>query len=318
MFGELPKLFDRNFAMGFFLPFAIFTTFCLWILEIFGVTPAVLPALQKDILLGTTLFGLGSWVGGIVLLVSNRDLYRILEGYGKYNPLKLFSWIEKRRFCRVQKKIEELDDQYRECLENKNEFPVKLRTKRNALMKELVERFPDKDHLLLPTPFGNTFRAFEIYPRVMYGMEAIDGWGRLLAIIPKKYRELIEDAKTQVDFWINLGFLSILLLVEYGGLSIYTKSLPVVWLPTLVLVAVVVAPWRSRRVATEYGDLVKSAFDLYRFSLLDALGIEHPSNRQEEKEIWQKISQAIIYRLPDSLPDLKRPKRSPDGKKISK
>ncbi len=26
MFGELPKLFDRNFAVGFFLPVAIFLT----------------------------------------------------------------------------------------------------------------------------------------------------------------------------------------------------------------------------------------------------------------------------------------------------
>jgi hypothetical protein len=175
-------------------------------------------------------------------------------------------------------------------------------------MKDLVERFPDEEHLLLPTSFGNTLRAFEIYPRVMYGLEAIDGWGRLQALIPKEYRELIENAKTQVDFWINLGCLSILLLVEYIGLSIYTQSLPAIWLPILVLVAVLVAPWRSRRVAAEWGDLVKSAFDLYRFNLLDALGIPHPATRQEEKALWQKISQAIIYRLPETLPELKKTK----------
>ncbi len=307
MFAELPKLFDRNYAMGYFLPFAIFAAVCLWILEIFGITPAILPILQKDILLSTTLFGLGSWVGGIVLLVTNRDMYRTLEGYGRFNPLKLLGWIEKFRYRRIQKQIAELNERYLDYSEKKEDIPGKLLSQRSRLMKELVIRFPDSEQLLLPTPFGNTLRAFEVYPRVMYGLESIDGWGRLQAVIPKDFRELIESAKTQVDFWINLGFLSILLFVEYFGLAIYRHAFPSIWLPVIIAVVAAVCPWRSRRLATEWGDLVKSAFDLYRFQLLDALGIEPPTSREDEKILWKKFSQSIIYRLPEIMPELKGP-----------
>ena len=51
--------------------------------------------------------------------------------------------------------------------------------------------------------------------------------------------------------------------------------------------------------------MVKAVFDLYRFDLLDKLGIERPENRDEERVIWTKVSQAIVYRLPDSLPEIK-------------
>jgi hypothetical protein len=62
---------------------------------------------------------------------------------------------------------------------------------------------------------------------------------------------------------------------------------------------------RATSAAREWGDFVKSAFDVYRFRLLESLGIDLPKSREEEKKLWTRYSQAIIYRLPDSLPDLK-------------
>jgi hypothetical protein len=305
MFGELPKLFDRNFVIGFFLPVAIFITFSILIVNPYPFGTQAIGFLKTDLLVGTTTIGLLSWVGGIVLLAINRDLYRIMEGYRKYNPLKLFGWMEKRRYQSMKSQLEKLDDEFRECITLKTEFPVKSRTRRNELMRQLAEEFPDKEEYLLPTPFGNVLRSFEVYPRYMYGFEAIDGWGRLLAVIPKDYLELIDAARAQVDFWVNLGVVFILLQIEYIVLAFITRT-PLQWWVVLLFITLgTLAPLRATSAAREWGDFVKSAFDVYRFNLLESLGIDLPKSREEEKILWTKYSQAIIYRLPDSLPDLK-------------
>jgi hypothetical protein len=228
-----------------------------------------------------------------------------MEGYRKYNPLKLFGWMEKRRYHNMKSELEKLDDEFRECISSKTEFPVKSRTRRNELMRQLAEEFPDKEEFLLPTPFGNVLRSFEVYPRYMYGFEAIAGWGRLLAVIPKDYLELIDAARAQVDFWVNLGVVFILLQIEYIGLAFVTGNPLQWWVVLLFIVLGTIAPLRATSSAREWGDFVKSAFDVYRFNLLESLGMDIPKTREEEKVLWTKYSQAIIYRLPDSLPALK-------------
>jgi hypothetical protein len=305
MFGELPKLFDRNFAVGFFLPIAIFITLSGVILGQYGFAPDMVSYLATDLLVGTTILGLLSWVGGIVLLAVNRDLYRIMEGYGKYNPIKLFAWFEKHRYQKAIAELENLDDEYREYYEAKKEFPVKSRTRRNQLMRQLAEEFPDKEEFLLPTPFGNVLRSFEIYPRVMYGLESIDGWGRLLAVVPKDYTELIDAAKSQVDFWINMAVVFILLQIEYVGLVYIFGNQLNLWIVLLFIVLGTIPPLRATSAAREWGDFVKSAFDMFAPKMRESLGFNSPKDRDEEAAQWKSFSQAIIYRRPDMVPKLK-------------
>jgi hypothetical protein len=81
--------------------------------------------------------------------------------------------------------------------------------------------------LTLPTRFGNAIRSFEVYSRIIYGLEAIDGWPRLLAVIPADYRQAIDDAKAQVDFWVNIWMGS--LLIWMGSLLIWMGSL-LIWM----------------------------------------------------------------------------------------
>ena len=306
MFGELPKLFDRNFAMAFFLPVVLFIGLIAEIASRFDKGVSLITTLEADLIVGATLLGVVSWLGGIFLLVTNRGLYRFLEGYGKWNPLKVFGRFEKRYYNRLSKVLSELDDQYSACIDADKVFPAESQARRSKLMEELVQRFPDKEELMLPTPFGNTLRAFETYPRKMYGIESIYGWSRLLAIIPKEFRELMDNAKTQVDFWVNIGFLSILLLLEYAGLAIYTRSLEAWWIPVLIFVMAVFSPNFARNSAVEWGDYVKSAFDVFAPKLRETLGIPTPTNRELEKEQWTRFSQAIIYRLPKRMPELKQ------------
>jgi hypothetical protein len=309
MFGELPKLFDRNFATGFFLPVAIFITLSGVILGQYGFAPNMVKTLGTDLLIGTTVIGLLSWVGGIVLLAINRDLYRLMEGYGRFNPVRLLGWFEKRRYQKAIAELEKLDDEYRKCYEARKEFPVESRTKRNQLMRRLAQEFPDKEEYLLPTPFGNTLRSFEIYPRVMYGLEGIDGWGRLLAVIPKDYIELIDAAKAQVDFWANIGVVLILILIEYAGLAIIFGHPLNLWIVLLLVILGTIPPLRATSSAQEWGDYVKSAYDMFSPKMRETLGFEDPKDREEEAKQWTSYSQSIIYRIRDRIPKLKKPQQ---------
>ncbi|MCJ7436027.1 MAG: hypothetical protein MUO77_21325 [Anaerolineales bacterium] len=306
MFGELPKLFDRNFAVGFFLPVSIFVTLSGVILGQYGFAPGMVNYLAADLLIGTTVIGLLSWVGGIVLLAVNRDLYRLIEGYGKSNPIKLFAWFEKRRYQQALIELEKLDAEYRKCYEANKEFPVKSRTQRNQLMRQLAEEFPDKEEYLLPTPFGNVLRSFEIYPRVMYGLEAIDGWNRLLAVTPKDYLDLLDAAKAQIDFWINLGLVFILLQIEYVSLVFILGNQLNWWVILLFIVLGTITLLRATSSAREWGGFVKSAFDMFTPKMRESLGFNSPKDRNEEVQQWTSFSQAIIYRLPDRIPGLKK------------
>lgn len=306
MFGELPKLFDRNFAIGFFLPFALAGAAGLYLLYYYGLSGIIPPALQKDLIVGGTVFGLLSWLGGVLLLVTSRDLYRFFEGYGDFNPLRFFTWLERAHYRNLNKKIDQLDNEYRSHLNAHTQFPEDRNAQRDRLMIERIERFPDRESLILPTPFGNTLCAFESYPRVMYGLESIDGWSRLLAVVPSDYRNLIDGAKAHVDFWVNLGFLSLILV--FGSLSLWTiyRDLPPLWLLAVAILVLLISAGRAQRLAVEWGDYVKGAFDVYRFNLLDLLSIKRPETRKEEFETWKNFSQAIIYRLPKRAPELKK------------
>ena len=79
MFGELPKLFGRNFATGFFLPMALFLCVSLYFINAVGLIPDIISFFQSNLLIGITLMGLLSWFFGTGLLVLNRDVIRLME-----------------------------------------------------------------------------------------------------------------------------------------------------------------------------------------------------------------------------------------------
>ncbi len=107
MFSELPKLLDRNFAIGYFLPAVTFLAVSGYLLTKFKLIQLLLLS-QTDILVGTTIAGLISWLGGIFLLAANWRIIRLMEGYGKLNPLGIFKGIEKRRYRKLHNAISEL------------------------------------------------------------------------------------------------------------------------------------------------------------------------------------------------------------------
>lgn len=305
MFGEISKLFDRNFAVGFFLPVFVWFSATLILIHQYVYRFDLSGLEQLDYLVWTTVFGLSCLIGGIIFLAANRGLYRFMEGYGAINPLKLFGWFEKKRYRDIWRKLEELENESQTCTSNGQTFPLKSRKKLDKLVNRLAVEFPEQEELLLPTPFGNALRSFESFPRVMYGLDSIPAWGRLLAVVPKEYYELIDGAKAYVDLWVNLGTVFIFLQIEYVGLVFATGQTLNWWIVSLFIGLGTIAPLSATNSAFEWGELIKSAFDVFAPKLREALRLEEPKNRQEEFEQWQSLSRALIYRYRDALPKLK-------------
>lgn len=167
----------------------------------------------------------------------------------------------------------------------------------------LNSELPDSEGLVLPTRLGNVIRAFERYPSQAYGIDAIALWPRLVGKLDAAFASTIDEAKTSFDFMLNMSFLSgltSLFIVTIGVLF----PLPLRWafvaplLLKLLLFLVLTAVFYYFAVnrAHDWGSQVKSAFDLYRFDLLKALGYEQrPLSYQEERALWTKISSQILF-----------------------
>jgi hypothetical protein len=302
VFGELPKIFDRNFVIAFFLPVATFVAASLGLVHAYDLYPSLVPALKADILIGTTILGLATWVGGVILLAANRDVYRLFEGYGRLNPFRLFSFVERWQYRRLKRQISDLDRIYDSYLAEQKEPPEELNNRRGRLLRFEAERFPDREEYLLPTALGNTIRAFEVYSRVMYGLETIQGWSRLISVIPKSHLKLVDDAKAEADFWLNLGALSCLFVIEYAVVAAYTGRWDYIWIPAAAFALAVAAAWRAKSAAVEWGEIVKASFDVYLPSLLTKLQFPYPATKDDERKLWREFSQGIIYRWPELVP----------------
>jgi hypothetical protein len=274
--------------------------------------------IKQDILISSGIIGVGAWLFALGLLMLNRDLFRLMEGYGFYEfdtalrrvpalgKLRPFTWLEARRYHRLKTELDNVLQQ-RQALESQGHpVPWDLRVRQGKLAETYALRFPDDIQWLLPTPFGNTVRAFEVYTRVVYGLDLIPGWNRLLALIPKDFLEVLYAARTRVDFWINCYFMSCLVLLEYFIAASYARGYPVQWLAWSALGMASFSAWRSRSAAVRWGGWMKAAFDVYLPELRKKLGYARPADFKEERELWRSFSLGTIMRDAKYIDELNR------------
>ena len=74
-----------------------------------------------------------------------------------------------------------------------------------------------------------------------------------MAVIPKDYHDKIDEVKTDVAFWMNVGVLSFGLILEYVGIAIYSRSLPAAWIAIPLLVLAGVSPYFACDAAQRWG-----------------------------------------------------------------
>jgi hypothetical protein len=307
--SELNKIFERNFIVGYFLPALAFLAASIALMNAYGVLPPWLRIDRNDPLKDTTFVALVVWVAALALMVLNRMILRCMEGYwifdfGIYFQFDLgqaLAWYRRKVWGRLQARLQSL----------KAQQPTKAAEYERVYIKA-SNSYPSKQEYMLITQFGNTLRAFEDYPRVMYKFESITGWSRLLTVVPKDFREVIDGARADVDFWMNLWFLGYLFVAEYAALWAWSGTLlfPKFVVPA-VIVAIWFASWQARVAAEQWGEWVKAAFDIYLPDLCKKLGYDLPPGRAEQQKFWLHLSQAFLYRHPDSLDAIERYRAEP-------
>lgn len=291
MGAGLAKILDKAFVLGFVLPTLLFA---VTLLAEFGC-PAWLrdtcSESAKNPFAELTYALLGVYVVAVLLLAINYALYRILEGY--VPPMKWFGWRlahHKRRFRTLQNEIARLGDDPRG----------------DVALWGFRKQYPTNKADVLPTSFGNAIRAFEVYPRDVYGADSISVWPRLLTVVPKEVQGLINDAKALVDLCVNLCLLSTVVALSLLGriaADVYrarvlhqVTDVRLFIAGALIFGLVAVAAYRfAVTLVPDWGEHVKSAFDCYLGTLATQLGYALPPTRARRIEFWTAFSQTILY-----------------------
>ena len=219
--------------------------------------------------LAITLFIVATVVLAQLLDIARPGLIRLYEGYGVAQPFA--EWRKKR-----------LDDK-------------SLRDLRPWAL-------PTKD-AMMPTRFGNIIRAAEQQAR-RYGMDAATAWPRLYVTLPEAFTNHFSTAASAVDLTVTISFLGVMFAV--GG-GVFALAL----LPWYAFVGCVaggaLVGWlgycAAVRAAFGYGELVRAAFDVHRWLLLDAMGLARPTSIGAEREQWRQLHQLWQRGVPDAEQD---------------
>lgn len=179
----------------------------------------------------------------------------------------------------------------------------------------------DSDQLL-PTRLGNILRASELYPSEKYSVPGVMLWPRLLQLLPKDLKDQLEEKNNQMVFTLNSSILCYILGLGSTVMGI-TRLLNQMWneyfvyysstsgnffdrgftnispyeyilIGLLFFIAGYIAYRLSIPTAENFGLLIRTSYDLYRFELLRQLNHPIPKSIQEEKNLWEKISEYMI------------------------
>jgi hypothetical protein len=310
IFSSVSGQFGKAMALGTLLPSAV--ALLLGLLLIWPYAPAQLPRLAPleslDKEWQAVIFAAATVILSGLLYTLNVPIIRLYEGY-YWRRTSIGECLVARR----QGELDTLQTRRRNLhalLQQvsgqapRHSLEAPLRERLATVARRLNSEFPVARSSVLPTILGNAIRSFENYPRHQYGISAIPLWPRLIAKIDKDYAAATDDAKTSFDFLINGSALSAglaLALLAAGAASplphVSLRS-EVVWLAqVLLLLGLSNLFYRlSIAQAMAWGDMVKGAFDLYRWDLLKQMGYEQvPRTRQEERALWAKVSRQILF-----------------------
>lgn len=199
-----------------------------------------------------------------------------------------------------------------------------LRAKAVQDLGEAELRFPldiDKENLL-PTALGNILLASELYGKVRYQMEALSAWNRLYKVMPEMAIKELEEKNNQLVFLLNSALLVFLLafatlLVALGNFVYYFVILKLqgsmAGFPGQEGVSLFIGYFTfwsviffclgyflyrlSLHTAEDFGLIVRSCIDLYRFDLLKHLHFPIPENMEDEKNRWSVLGEFMLAGL---------------------
>jgi hypothetical protein len=236
-----------------------------------------------------------AFFAGFLLQMVDDPIYKVYEGLRLW-PTRLRVW----KTSRWQRRVDKLID---EC---KNADSVNL----GVIWSELTGFPAGKDgwpYAARPTRFGNLLASYESYPFHRYGLHSHVFWPRLWPTLPRDVRESLEHDWAMVDAVVHLAGA----FVVVGGLYVTTgvialaasswKGLTVVYESTDLAAAAIASgaalvllsyfPYvLSFGQLRRYGDMFRSAFDVYRKNLEV---VKLPDATEWNK--WDQLGDDLLY-----------------------
>jgi hypothetical protein len=214
--------------------------------------------------------------GLLAILVSaaTPEILRLVEGYWLTPPFRLLACCGRRHHQRRLADLPRDPDGYRAI---HMRYPL-----------------PTQPGEVMPTRLGNILRSAELYPRDRYGIDTAVTWPRLYQVLPDRQVAQISVARGAVDLLVTTSALATLFALISGGylLAIETRW----WRFLLCFWAADTVAWLSYlgalAAAVTYGQLIRTAFDVYRGELLTQLGLT------EQPGLWPRLAQLWYRGIP--------------------
>ena len=207
-------------------------------------------------------------VSGWLVQQFTRTALRLAEGYWP-PPFRKWGYS---RAGKISAKIEAKKERWND-LAIKAQDPeggglsVKAYNEYTRLDASVVMNYPRQVKLFLPTRLGNILRAAEEYPAVRYGLETRITWPRLWLLLPEEARQELAGARAGLDERARY---------MVWGLLFAAWSVWAWWAVPVALAAAAASYLGMVQAAGVYGELLRSAYDLYRFEIYKALRWELP------------------------------------------
>lgn len=296
---------DKRFIMSIFFPCLVFLGL-FTSLSVYMLTGDLVQTVKNLTNLNAEIQG-----GAIILFLaittfcayflagSITPLLRLYEGYWDWIPWHELFAIRLQKYhqnqlAALQKQLNDpsTDDKvYKQCYQ------------------EMFFYYPPstRPQEVMPTRLGNIFKSVELYPKMRYNMDAIFIWPRLAPLLPQGFSDALADTEASLDLMLVASFLGYLLacigLVMLILLGLGISHFKLEWYPFLSsIVGGLLVGWLGYlgvlKASLAFGLLIRSAFDLYRNTIIQALGLKAPTCLREERVLWEAIDQYLYRGIP--------------------
>ena len=217
---------------------------------------------------------------------------RWLEGYwGSWlNPVRrwLIRWQEV-GFKGAKEQRKQLADRYNDLNSEEQDELARLQWEYKQTPKQ-IER-------LMPTRLGNIFRAFERRPLEKYGLETVICFPRLWLLLPSDVKAELSEARSRLNSMVRIWIWSVLFM-GWGYWSLWA-------IPVGAISALFAYNWILDAAAI-YGDLLESAFDLYRNLLYKSLRLPLPKKPSEEFASGKALTDYLLRGFMEPEPNFEK------------
>ncbi|MCD7438686.1 hypothetical protein K4B79_10685 [Streptomyces lincolnensis] len=222
---------------------------------------------------------------GVLLQPFQVRAVRVLEGYWDrwYLTARLagvLAQLQRRRWQALRRRVEQVarDD---------TALRLQADARRRLALRPSVEA-------LLPTALGNALRAGELSAGERYGLTTLTSWPRIYPQVSGYLAQALRSTRDALDTAVNLCW-SFLALTLTAAVALYDE-MSTWWLCGAGLVLAWVAYKGAVTVAQSYSALMHVVYDLHRFDLAAALRHRLPDDREEELELFARISDLVAGR----------------------